>query len=112
MVQHGVPNNTQPEPSSALFTGAGVVHSVEPLEDAVKVFRFDSLALVCDKDVQPAPVGGRDLRGVVGAPLVLGPEGWTRVLLDDLPDDEATRLLASADRIAAGIAATVAGAGA
>jgi len=35
---------------------------------------------------------GAPHRGVLGVPVVLGPGGWTRVLLDDLPDDEARRL--------------------
>ena len=46
---------------------------------------------------------GRPLTGVVGAPVVLGPEGWTRVLLEDLAPDETTRLLACVDRIAASL---------
>ncbi|MDO8106087.1 lactate dehydrogenase [Isoptericola sp. b441] len=49
-------------------------------------------------------VGGRRLTGVLGAPVVLGPDGWTRVLLDDLAADEAERLLACADRIHASLA--------
>lgn len=44
-------------------------------------------------------VTGRPLRGVLGVPVVLGPEGWTRVLLDEPAPDEARRLLTTADRI-------------
>ncbi|GIG30414.1 lactate/malate family dehydrogenase [Cellulomonas marina] len=46
-------------------------------------------------------IAGRERHGVLGVPVVLGPEGWSRVLLDDLPPDEATRLDEVADRIAA-----------
>ncbi|GEL47852.1 hypothetical protein CHO01_29680 [Cellulomonas hominis] len=46
-----------------------------------------------------ASVGGEPLRGVLGVPVVLGPEGWTRVLLDEPAPDEARRLRATAARI-------------
>lgn len=46
-----------------------------------------------------ASVGGRPIRGVLGAPVVLGPEGWTRVLLDEPAPDEAVRLQDCLDRI-------------
>ena len=36
---------------------------------------------------------------MLGVPVVLGPGGWTRVLLDDLPDDEARRLAHAADGV-------------
>ncbi|WP_082812643.1 lactate/malate family dehydrogenase [Cellulomonas timonensis] len=44
-------------------------------------------------------VTGAPLDGVLGVPVVLGPEGWTRVLLDELAPDEERRLLACRDRI-------------
>ncbi len=44
-------------------------------------------------------VAGVPLRGVLGVPVVLGPEGWSRVLLDEPAPDEARRLLRTADRI-------------
>lgn len=37
-------------------------------------------------------LGGMPWRGVLGVPVAVGPEGWTRVMLDDLAADEA-RLL-------------------
>lgn len=49
-------------------------------------------------------VGGAPVHGVLGVPVVLGPEGWSRVLLDPLPADEDARLAASAAAIAAGSA--------
>ncbi|QJW35122.1 lactate/malate family dehydrogenase [Cellulosimicrobium protaetiae] len=54
-----------------------------------------------------APDGG-PFRGVLGVPVVLGPGGWTRVLLDDLPDDEARRLTDAADGVGRMVAASTA----
>lgn len=50
-----------------------------------------------------ASVAGEPLRGVLGVPVVLGPEGWTRVLLDEPAPDEARRLRATAARIDASL---------
>lgn len=52
---------------------------------------------------------GRPVDGMLGTPVVLGPEGWTRVMLDELADDETRRMRLSADRIAAGLAPTAPG---
>ncbi|WHP16107.1 lactate dehydrogenase [Cellulomonas sp. ES6] len=49
-------------------------------------------------------VAGRPVHGVLGVPVVLGPEGWTRVLLDELPPDEERRLAVVAGRIGAAVA--------
>ncbi|KZM77144.1 lactate dehydrogenase [Cellulosimicrobium sp. I38E] len=51
---------------------------------------------------------GAPHRGVLGVPVVLGPGGWTRVLLDDLPDDEARRLAHAADGVGRMVAASTA----
>ena len=48
-------------------------------------------------------VGGRPVHGVLGVPVVLGSEGWTRVLLDELAPDEDVRLTGVVERIAAGV---------
>lgn len=48
-------------------------------------------------------VGSRPVRGVLGVPVVLGSEGWTRVLLDELAPDEDARLMGVVERIAAGV---------
>lgn len=48
---------------------------------------------------------GAPVRGVLGVPVVLGPEGWTRVLLDEPADDEARRLSAVVGRIGAAVSA-------
>ncbi|WP_426310218.1 lactate/malate family dehydrogenase [Cellulosimicrobium sp. E-16] len=49
---------------------------------------------------------GAPHRGVLGVPVVLGPGGWTRVLLDDLPDDEASGLAHAADGVGRMVAAS------
>jgi malate dehydrogenase len=54
-----------------------------------------------------APEDG-PFRGVLGVPVVLGPGGWTRVLLDSLPDDEARRLAQAAHGVGQMLAATAA----
>lgn len=45
-------------------------------------------------------LGEGPVRGVLGVPVVLGPEGWSSVLLGDLPDDERTLLRAACVHIA------------
>jgi len=44
-------------------------------------------------------LGGAPWHGVLGVPLVIGPEGWRRALLDVLPNDEERRLVDVAGRI-------------
>lgn len=44
-------------------------------------------------------VGGESVHGVIGMPIVLGPEGWTRVMLDPLEPDETRRLQRSIARV-------------
>ncbi|WP_263731082.1 lactate/malate family dehydrogenase [Cellulomonas sp. SG140] len=49
-------------------------------------------------------VGGAPVHGVLGVPVVLGQEGWSRVLLDELAPDEDRRLADVARSIAATLA--------
>lgn len=58
-----------------------------------------------------ARVGGEPVHGVLGVPVVLGPEGWTDVLLGELPPDEDALLARSARRIAATVDPYVSGEG-
>jgi malate dehydrogenase len=44
-------------------------------------------------------LGGAPIRGVLGVPVVLGPEGWSGVLLKGLAPDEEALLLAAQRRI-------------
>lgn len=57
-------------------------------------------------------LGGRPVEGVLGVPVVIGPDGWTRVLLDELADDEERRLDAVHRQIRSAIAGWTGGAGA
>lgn len=83
---------------TATGTASATVDLVETVLDGREIVVAGQVRLAGE-----VAVGGRRLTGVVGAPVVLGPEGWTRVLLEDLAPDETTRLLACADRIAASL---------
>ncbi|SDC00249.1 malate dehydrogenase [Raineyella antarctica] len=48
-----------------------------------------------------ATLAGQRVHGVLGVPVVFGPEGWTDVLLGELPPDEDALLARAARRIAA-----------
>jgi malate dehydrogenase len=79
---------------SGAKTAAGTASATIDLVDTV----LDGREIVVAGQVAlDGEVPGR--HGVLGVPVVLGPEGWTRVLLDQLPDDEARRLDLVADRI-------------
>jgi len=79
---------------TASGTAAATVDLVDTVLDGREIVVAGQVAL--DGEVE---VAGQPLRGVLGVPLVLGPEGWTRVILDEPAPDEARRLLATADRI-------------
>ncbi len=84
---------------TASGTAGATVDLVDTVFDGREIVVAGQVALDGEVAVDGAPV-----RGVVGVPTVLGPEGWTRVLLDPLPPDESRRLAASAGRIAASLA--------
>ena len=50
------------------------------------------------------PGAGRQVRGVLGVPVVLGQEGWTRVMFDEPAPDEVRRLAGAAAVIDEGLA--------
>ena len=79
-------------------TASATVDLVDTLLDGREIVVAGQVAL--DGEVT---VGGRPLGGVLGAPVVLGPEGWTRVLLDEPAPDEVARLLRCRDRIDASL---------
>jgi malate dehydrogenase len=83
---------------SGAKTAAGTANATVDLVDTLLDGREIVVAgqVVLDGEVS---VGGRPLDGVLGAPVVLGPEGWTRVLLDEPAPDEAALLLRCRDRI-------------
>jgi malate dehydrogenase len=88
-------------------TASATVDLVDTLLDgreivvAGQVALAGEIALADGTGGEPAP-----FHGVLGVPLVLGPEGWTRVLLDDLPADEERRLAQAADGVGRLLAAT------
>ncbi|MHA7134438.1 lactate/malate family dehydrogenase [Oerskovia turbata] len=88
---------------TATATASATVDLVEVVLDGRETVVAGQVALDGE-----ATLAGEPLRGVLGVPLVLGPDGWTRVLLDALPDDEARRLRAAT--VAVGSARTSAGA--
>ena len=79
---------------TATATASATVDLVDTLLDGREIVVAGQVAL--DGEVT---VSGRPLVGVLGAPVVLGPEGWTRVLLDEPAPDEAVHLLRCRDRI-------------
>jgi malate dehydrogenase len=79
---------------TANATASATVDLVDTLLDGREIVVAGQVVL--DGEVS---VGGRPLSGVLGAPVVLGPEGWTRVLLDEPAPDEAALLLRCQDRI-------------
>lgn len=84
---------------TATATANATVDLVDTLLDGREIVVAGQVVLDGEVDV-----AGRPLDGVLGAPVVLGPEGWTRVLLDEPAPDEALWLLACRDRIDAGLA--------
>ncbi len=87
---------------SGAKTAAGTANATVDLVDTVLDGRDIVVAgqVALDGEVD---LGGRPLRGVLGVPVVLGAEGWTRVLLDEPAPDETRRLLTTADRIDASL---------
>ena len=79
---------------TASGTAAATVDLVDTVLDGREIVVAGQVAL--DGEVS---VAGQPLRGVLGVPVVLGPEGWTRVMLNEPAPQEARRLLAAADRI-------------
>ncbi|WP_129337262.1 lactate/malate family dehydrogenase [Cellulomonas endophytica] len=80
---------------TAAGTASATIDLVDTILDGREIVVAGQVALAGE-----VVLGGRPWHGVLGVPLVLGPEGWTRVLLDALPDDEERRLAGSAARIA------------
>ncbi|WP_250446121.1 lactate dehydrogenase [Actinotalea sp. C106] len=87
---------------SGAKTATGTANATVDLVDTV----LDGREIVVAGQVALAgevSLGGTPLHGVIGAPVVLGPEGWTRVLLDEPAPDELARLTECEQRIDAGL---------
>jgi len=80
-------------------TASATVDLLEVILDGREIVVAGQVALDGELDGRFAPNDGVPSRGVLGVPVVLGPGGWTRVLLDELPDDEARRLVQAAEGI-------------
>ncbi|MGO1293846.1 MAG: lactate/malate family dehydrogenase, partial [Cellulosimicrobium funkei] len=80
-------------------TASATVDLLEVILDGREIVVAGQVALDGELDGRLAPADGVPSRGVLGVPVVLGPGGWTRVLLDELPDDEARRLVQAAEGI-------------
>ncbi len=84
---------------TAAGTASATIDLVDTILDGRDIVVAGQVAL--DGEVSLA---GEPVHGVLGVPVVLGPEGWTRVLLDTPEPDEERRLAAVAAGIAAGLA--------
>ena len=87
---------------SGAKTAAGTASATIDLIDTVLDGRDTVVAGQVQLDGEVRLVGTQ-VRGVLGLPVVLGPDGWTQVLLPALADDEERRLAAVAARIAADV---------
>lgn len=84
---------------TAAGTASATVDLVDTLLDGREIVVAGQVLL--DGEVS---AGGAPLDGVLGVPVVLGPEGWTRALLDEPAPDEAALLVRCRDRIDASLA--------
>lgn len=82
---------------SGAKTASGTANATVGLIDTL----FDGREIVVAGQVRldgEISIAGQPVRSVTGVPVVLGPEGWRQVLLDELAPDEERRLQASLGR--------------
>ena len=87
---------------SGAKTASGTAGATVDLVDTV----FDGREIVVAGQVALAgeiSLAGRPVHTVAGVPIILGPEGWTRVVLDPLAPDEERRLAGVVTDIAASL---------
>ncbi len=84
---------------TATGTASATIDLVETVLDGRDIVVAGQVALAGE-----VGVGGSPVHGVLGVPVVLGPEGWSHVLLDPLPPDEDGRLAEAAGAVASGTA--------
>lgn len=77
---------------TAMATAAATVDLVDTVLDGREIVVAGQVRLDGEISLEGEPV-----RGALGVPIVVGPDGWSRVLLDDLAPDE-ERLLAAVNR--------------
>ncbi|MFS0705007.1 lactate dehydrogenase [Cellulomonas sp. 179-A 9B4 NHS] len=90
---------------TATGTASATIDLLETVLDGRDIVVAGQVALAGE-----VTVGGAPVHGVLGVPVVLGPEGWGHVLLDPLPDDEDARMAQAAAAVAAGSAPWTSGA--
>lgn len=76
---------------TATGTAAATVDMIATLLDGREIVVAGQVALADEVQIGGATSPGR----VLGVPVILGPEGWSRVVLDPLAADEAAALAAS-----------------
>ncbi|GGF41404.1 lactate/malate family dehydrogenase [Subtercola lobariae] len=81
---------------TAFGTARATVELVDTVLDGREIVVAGQVALEGE-----ISLGGQPFTGVLGVPIVVGPDGWTRVLLDDLAPDEDAYLGEVAARIGA-----------
>lgn len=84
---------------TAAGTASATIDLVDTILDGRDIVVAGQVAL--DGEVTLA---GRPVRGVLGVPVQLGPEGWTRVLLDTPAPDEERMLADVASSVSAAVA--------
>ncbi len=80
---------------SGAKTASGTASATVDLVDTVLDGRDIVVAGQVSLDGEVA-LNGEPFSGVLGVPVILGPEGWTHVMLDDLAPDELRRVQQSA----------------
>lgn len=84
---------------TAAGTASATIDLVDTILDGRDIVVAGQVAL--DGEVS---LGGQPVRGVLGVPVQLGPEGWTRVLLDQPAPDEERLLAEVSSSVAASLA--------
>ena len=84
---------------TAFGTAGAAVDLIDTVLDGRDIVVAGQVAL--DGEIS---LGGAPWRGTLGLPVVLGPDGWTHVLLGELAEDEEERLRAVGAQIDAAIA--------
>lgn len=80
---------------TATGSAAATVDMIATLLDGREIVVAGQVALADEVQIDGVTSPGR----VLGVPVILGPEGWSRVVLDPLADDEAAAIATSGRRI-------------
>ena len=86
---------------TAAGSASATIDLLDTILDGRDIVVAGQVALEEEDEVELA---GRQVRGVLGVPVVLGQEGWTRVMFDEPAPDEVRRLAGAAAVIDEGLA--------